>query len=153
MENKIVYGSIGILSLIVAALGGTIFLTEDQLDNAYICSVNQNIVIADHLSSTSKTAYWVDDEGLDRSQVCRLGYWLDLKQYASDNQLDLNILLQEGLDPVIIPINGTDGEDGEDGSDGDDGADGSIVYVEVPAGISGGTEYGCNSQKCWIKSQ
>ena len=120
MENKITYGLIGILSLIVAALGGTIFLTEDQLDNAYICSINQNIVIADHLSSTTKTAYWIDEEGEDRSQVCRLGYWLPLVQYAEDNNLDLNILLQEGLNEEI--------------------------KAEVPQG-SGGS-YRCDSEKC-----
>ena len=139
MENKITYGIIGILSLIVATLGGTIFLTEDQLDNAFICSINQNIVIADHLSSTTKTAYWIDEEGEDRSKVCRSGYWLPLKQYAEDNNLDVNILLQEGLEPVIelIVVNGTDGKDGEDGK---------VIYVEIPAG-SGGT-YKCDSSRC-----
>lgn len=95
MENnqKITYGLIGILTLIVAALGGTVFLTEDQLDNAVICSVNQNIVIAESLSSTSKTAYWYNDLGERQSKVCYKGFWLNLKQYAKDNNLDLNILL------------------------------------------------------------
>ena len=128
--KKVTYGIIGILSLIVAALGGTVFLSEDQLDNAFICSINQNIVIADHLSSTTKTAYWVDELGEDRSKVCRSGYWLPLVQYAEDNHLDLNILLQEGLEPVIepvvVPINGTDGQDGEDGEDG------KVIYIEIP---------------------
>ena len=140
---KITYGLIGILSLIVAALGGNVFLTEDQLDNAFICSINQNIVIADHLSSTTKTAYWVDDQGLDKSQVCRSGYWLPLKQYAEDNNLDLNILLQEGLEPVIEPVVvPTDGEDGKDGE---------IIFIEIPSG-SGGS-YRCDSSKCVEISQ
>ena len=96
MENKITYGLLGILSLIVAALGGTVFLTEDQLDNAYICSMNLNVVLGiDRLSSTSKTAYWFDEFGEQQSKVCRNGFWLDLRQYAEDNNLELNILLQE----------------------------------------------------------
>ena len=145
MENKITYGVIGILSLIVAALGGTVFLSEDQLDNAFICSINQNIVIADHLSSSTKTAYWIDELGEDQSQVCRLGYWLPLVQYAEDNQLDINILLQEGLEPVVVPINGTDGEDGKDGKDGE------VIFIEIPSG-SGGS-YRCDSSKCVEISQ
>jgi hypothetical protein len=38
MENnqKINYGILGILSLIVATLGGSMYLTPDQLDHAYV---------------------------------------------------------------------------------------------------------------------
>lgn len=93
-ENKITYGLLGVLSIIVAALGGTVFLSEDQLDNAYICSVNLNVVLGiDRLSSTSKTAYWFDELGEQKSKVCRNGLWLDLRQYAKDNNIELNILL------------------------------------------------------------
>ena len=96
-NQKITYGLIGLLSLIVASMGGTMLLTPDQLDNAFICTTNQNVVIADHLSSTSKTAYWTDELNLNRSKVCTNGLWLNLKLYAKDNNLDINILLQQGL--------------------------------------------------------
>ena len=92
--NKITYGIIGFLSLIVAGLGGTIYLSEDQFDNAYICSINQEIVIAENLSSTAKTAYWIEENVL-KSKVCRNGYWLPLKQYVKDNNIDINILLKQ----------------------------------------------------------
>lgn len=105
MENKITYGLLGILSLIVAALGGTVFLTEDQLENAYVCSVNQNVVLGiDRLSSTSKTAYWYDELGEQKSKVCRNGFWLDLRQYAKDNNIELNILLQELNEKPILEV-------------------------------------------------
>lgn len=95
MENKIIYGVLGILSLIVATMGGTLYLTESQLENAFICSVNENIVLGvTRLSSTSKTAYWIDELGEQKSKVCRNGLWLDLRQYAKDNNIELNILLQ-----------------------------------------------------------
>ena len=127
-NQKITYGLIGLLSLIVATMGGSTFLIEDQLDNAVICSVNQNIVIAESLSSTGKTAYWYDDLGERKSKVCRNGLWLDLRQYASDNNLELNILLQNGLtEPTAIdPL--------------------------VPASASGGLQYSCNNEKCVVKS-
>jgi len=126
-DQKGIYGAIGILALIVATLGGTIFLTEDQLDNAYICSINQNVVIADHLSSTSKTAYWINEDNETKSQVCRNGYWLNLKQYAEDNNLDLNILLQNGLIE-------------------------ELPQEITPQSNSGLIQYKCDQQKCMVLS-
>jgi hypothetical protein len=93
-HQKITYGAIGLIALIVAALGGTIYLTPDQLDHAYICSANQNVIIADHLSSTAKTAYWYDETNTLKSKVCTNGLWINLKQYAKDNNLAINVLLQ-----------------------------------------------------------
>ena len=129
-NQKITYGLIGLLTVLIAAMGGTQFLTEDQLDNAVICSINQNIVIMDHLSSTSKTAYWFDDLGVQKSKVCRGGLWLDLRQYAKDNDLDLNILLQEGLNEEITPI----------------------VEPSVVESAQGGS-YKCDSEKCVVISK
>jgi len=92
-NTKIQYGAIGLLALIVAALGGTIYLTPDQLDNAYICSMNQNVVIAERLSSTFKTAYWTENN-VTQSQTCRNGLWINLKQYAEENNIEISVLLQ-----------------------------------------------------------
>lgn len=58
-NQKVTYGLIGLLSLMVAGLGGSIFLTPDQLDNAYVCSVNENVAFFDRLSSTEKTGYYI----------------------------------------------------------------------------------------------
>jgi len=101
---KITYGIIGILSLLVVT-GGTLYLTSEQLENAYICSINQNIVVADHLSSTSKTAYWIDEDGNTKSKVCRNGFWLDLKQYSIDNNIEINILINnEYNNSINLPL-------------------------------------------------
>ena len=35
-NQKITYGAIGILTLLIASLGGSIYLTPDQLDHAYV---------------------------------------------------------------------------------------------------------------------
>ena len=127
LNQKISYGLIGLLFTIVATMGGTMFLTPDQLDNAYICSINQNVVIADHLSSTSKTAYWIDELNETQSQVCRNGYWLNLKQYAEDNDLDINILLQNGFNEEI-PINNTP--------------------INYTSNTQGNEKYSCDQIKC-----
>ena len=129
MENnqKITYGLIGLLTLLVAALGGNVFLTEDQLDNAYICSINENVVIAERLSSTMKTAYWTDENNETQSKVCRNGLWLNLKQYAKDNNLDLNILLQKINEDIIIKVPGN---------------------TTIPSGSRG--TYSCNSERCVV---
>ena len=89
------YGVVGtILLLLVSAVGG-LYLNPGQLDNSFICSVNENVVLGvDHLSSTAKTVYWIDKDGDEQSKVCRNGYWLDLISYAEDHNLELNVLLQ-----------------------------------------------------------
>lgn len=120
-NQKITYGILGVLSLIVATLGGTIFLTEDQLNHAYICSVNQNVIIADHLSSTAKTAYWIDETGVEKSKICTNGLWLNLKQYAKDNNIEINVLLKN--------LNLAEGE--------------------TPAPAIG-NQYKCDTQKCEV---
>jgi hypothetical protein len=97
INQKITYGFIGLLSLIVASMGGSIYLTPDQLEKAYICSSNQNVVIADHLSTSAKTAYWIDEMNITKSKTCTNGLWLNLKKYAKDNNIKINILLQNGL--------------------------------------------------------
>lgn len=103
MENKIIYGVLGILSLIVATMGGTLYLTESQLENAFICSMNENIALGvTRLSSTSKTVYWIDGSGEEKAKVCRNGLWLDLRQYAKDNNIELNILLQNINDVEVV---------------------------------------------------
>ena len=113
------WGAIGILSLIVMALGGSIYLTPDQLDHAFICSTNQKIVIAERLSSTAKTAYWFEDS-VEKSSVCTNGLWLNLKQYAKDNNLDINILLN------------------------------NINEEVPSSELTGGLQYRCDSQKCEV---
>jgi hypothetical protein len=71
MDNNIAYGSIGMLSLLLV-FGGTLYLSQSQLDNAYVCSTTQQVYVFDHLSSTMKTGYWIEN-GLSKSVTCRNG--------------------------------------------------------------------------------
>jgi len=92
--NKINYGIIGILSVLVATLGGTIYLNPDQLAHGYICTTNQQIVIADNLSSTFKTAYW-QENGIVKSKICTNGIWRNLNDYLKENNLTVNLLINK----------------------------------------------------------
>lgn len=100
-NQKITYGIIGVLAVIVAAMGGTMMLTQDQLDHAYICTSNQNVVIADHLSSTYKTAYWTDENNVSKSKSCTGGIWQNLKQYAQQNNISINVLINQAQDTNV----------------------------------------------------
>lgn len=93
MDNTKAGGIIGALSVLVAALGGTIFLTPDQLDHAYVCNVSKSVGVFDRLSSTMKTGYY-NDTGVEKSKVCTGGTWQPLRKYAADNGIEINVLLQ-----------------------------------------------------------
>jgi len=94
MRDKTTYGIIGVLSLIIATLGGNMYLTEEQIDNAYICTYNEKIGFFEEFSSTMKTGYYYED-GIKKSQVCRNGVWTKLKEYAEQNNLTINKLLNQ----------------------------------------------------------
>lgn len=112
-NQKITYGIIGVLSVIIAAFGGSMYLTPDQLDHAYVCSINENVAFSiTHLSSTQKTAYWNDDSGIEQSSVCKNGVWIKLKDYAASKGVSVESLLKqentimEIPNPVIIESGG-----------------------------------------------
>lgn len=96
MNDKLAYGLIGTLLLIVG-FGGSQLLTQDQLDNAYVCTTNENVAIFQRLSSTTKTGYYIDDNGIEQSIVCRNGFWISLKEYALSKGVSIDSLLQKSL--------------------------------------------------------
>jgi len=102
-NQKIQYGLIGILTVIVAAFGGYQYFTPEQLDNLYVCTTNQNLGYFDYLSSTAKTGYWTENE-TTQSLVCRNGYWINIKDYAQENNVSIASLLIPEEEPEEIPI-------------------------------------------------
>jgi hypothetical protein len=86
MADGIQKGIIGILALLFG-FGGTMLLTQDQIDNAYICTANEKIGFFDSFSSTMKTGYWSED-GQDFSSVCRGGEWVKFTEYARAKGVD-----------------------------------------------------------------
>ena len=96
MNDKLAYGLIGTLLLLVG-FGGSQLLTQGQLDNAYVCTTNENVAIFQRLSSTMKTGYYLDEDGVEQSIVCRNGFWVSLKEYATSKGVTIDSLLQKSL--------------------------------------------------------
>jgi hypothetical protein len=94
-HQKVTYGILGILSLILAGFGGSMLLTQDQLDHAYVCSFNENVGFFDKLSSTMKTGYWTDEQNVSRSSICKNGTWISLKDYAKSKGVSIDSILQK----------------------------------------------------------
>jgi hypothetical protein len=99
--QKAQWGMIGLLSILLTGIGANTMFTSDQLDNAYVCTINQEVGIFNHLSSTMKTGYWLDENEILQSKVCRNGFWVGLKQYAKDNNIDINTILNGINDDAV----------------------------------------------------
>ena len=95
-DTKIIAGIIGVFALLGT---GVYFILPEQLDNTYVCTTNNITVIADRLSTTSKTAYW-SDNGTDKSLVCKNGMWIKLSEFTKNNNILIDDLINSG-----IPIN------------------------------------------------
>jgi hypothetical protein len=122
-NQKISYGLIGILYVVVAAFGGSLYFTENELNNLYVCTTNQNVGYFEYLSSTAKTGYWLEDN-VTKSLTCRNGFWINIKVYSLEN----NISISDLLEPKEIPIENNETE-------------------IVPSG-GYGIRYSCSSTKC-----
>ena len=118
--EKITYGLAGLLSVVILAFGGTILLSQDELDHAYVCTTNENVAFFDKLSSTSKTGYYVDENNISQSIVCRNGFWIKLEEYAKSKGISVDALLKKG---TVHP---------------------SITVAEI------GKHYMCDQQKCEV---
>ena|SRR3990167_2263139 len=95
-DQKLIYGLLGAV-LVLMGFGGSLLLTQDQLDNAYVCTTNENVAIFQRLSSTMKTGYYLDENGVEQSIVCRNGFWVSLKEYATSKGVTIDSLLQKSL--------------------------------------------------------
>ena len=90
----------GVLILLssLAGFGGTRLLTEEQLDRAYVCPLNEDLGFFDRLSDSLKTGYWNTDTG-EESQACRVGNswesYVPLKEYANSNGISIEEFLMK----------------------------------------------------------
>jgi len=94
MENKIKYGIVGLISLLVA-FGGYITLTQEELDNAYYCpSTGEWGVFYGGISGTGLTAYPYSENRTDYER-CINSKWVKLTDYAEELGLDSSELMQQ----------------------------------------------------------
>ncbi len=113
MEDKILKGIIGLVGILLG-LGGSVVFSQDQIDNSYVCTVNERLGVfegndrhPEALSDTSKTGYYINSDGEDKYSVCRNGYWKSLKDYAYDKGVSPDtFLLNVNIEPDVVSIDG-----------------------------------------------
>lgn len=98
--TKFAKGIIGTV-LILFGFGGGVVMDQDQIDHAYVCSVNEKVGIFDRLSDTAKTGYYLNMEGEEKYNVCRGGTWINFKKYAKDHGIDPSLLFSSTLNKNV----------------------------------------------------
>ena len=87
MEDITKYGIIGTIALLLG-FSGSLLLSQDQIDKAYVCTTNENLAFFDRLSSTGKTGYYTNESGSLKSNICTNGQWVKLVDYANSRGID-----------------------------------------------------------------
>ena len=111
MENKIKTGIIGLISMLMV-MGGTLYLTPEQLDNAFICLATEEIgVFYGGISSTGLTAYPYSENRTGYVRCKKDGVnsvWISLKDYADEQGIDILDLIQPNnvtVDGMKVNVN------------------------------------------------
>ena len=98
MENKIKTGIIGLFTLL-AVFGGTLYLTPEQLDNAYFCTATEEIgIFYGGISGTGLTAYpYIENRSnYERCQKVGIkGVWISLVEYAKEQEIDPMLIINK----------------------------------------------------------
>lgn len=89
MENKTIYGIIGILILATGGTGIYTLLQMQEDPNLYICSITNATGRFESLSSSNKTGYWYVDT-VRKQATCTGGYWLRPEAWASLNNISMD---------------------------------------------------------------
>ncbi len=101
MEGKAKIGIVGTL-FILAAFGGGMYLSDSELQNAYVCSITEEWgVFNGGISSTGITAYPFK-ENRTQAKQCSGGKWVKLTTYADGKGITVNEFLQPKPQPIII---------------------------------------------------
>lgn len=97
MENKdkMYIGIIGLISLL---LGGSVFLTEDEFNQAFYCTATEEIgIFYGGISGTGLTAYPYIENRTDFERCKKdgiSGTWIPLIEYLEDQEIDILSLLK-----------------------------------------------------------
>lgn len=92
MDSKTIYGIIAVFSMLVG-VGGQTMLNPDMIDKTYVCTINENVGVFDHLSSTAKTGYYLDASNVQKSKTCVGGQWVSIKAYAASKGINIYDIL------------------------------------------------------------
>ena len=101
MDNKLIMGIFTVIGLIVG-FGGNSFISGNVIDNTYVCSTNGNVGSFDSLSGSKVTGYYQDEYGAKRGKQCRTVGWTPIKDYAVNNGVSVDMLLEPKTDTKVI---------------------------------------------------
>ena len=86
MNEKIRYGIIGtIVTLLI--FGGATVLTNEELDHAWYCDNHGRVGIFERMSSTNKSGYWHNEDGLEKRATCTKSEWIPLRDYCEEQNI------------------------------------------------------------------
>ena len=101
--DKLKAGIIGFV-LILAGFGGATYLTQDQIDNGFVCTSTEKLAICtgtpthpDALSTTSSSCYYTNGEPRDTYTRCTDGIFVPLKDYAASKGVTIDQFLLGAL--------------------------------------------------------
>lgn len=103
MDNKILTGIIGLLCILAGGFGGSQLLTENELNNAYVCTVTEEVgIFWGGISGTMYRGY-PNIENYKGYKDCKneqsvKGVWIDLTTYARDNGINPLSLIQTQIE-------------------------------------------------------
>ena len=81
MNEKTRWGIIGLIA-VLSVFGGAITLTDNELDHAWYCDNHGRIGIFERMSSTNKSGYWHNEEGVEKRATCTKSKWIPLVDYC-----------------------------------------------------------------------
>lgn len=87
----------GIIGVLIMASGGTLFyLSQEQLNNTYICPLTNVTGIFEKLSSSNKTGYWTIN-GTTKQATCTNSAWIKLDTWCVQNNINCSQFISNGI--------------------------------------------------------
>jgi len=101
MEDKAKIAIVSTLIILLAG-GGYLALTPEQIENTYICDLNNmTITYPDRFSSSMKTAY-VNESGVEVSYACRVGRIYSEWRLINESDYVQNEYVESNSTEIII---------------------------------------------------
>lgn len=98
-DNKLITGIVAVI-LLALGLGGGTLMTENQFQDAYVCTSNNkpayctgNIDHIEPLSATAKSCFYINDLGEDKYKRCINGFFQTSDAYAEERGIDKNAFI------------------------------------------------------------
>jgi len=93
MNKAVRWGLVSATTFLIIA--GVYQLSQDEYDNAYVCSKSNKIGIFEYLSKTNVTGYWHNETGSIKQSTCTKGKWESCKTSKNIACKKINVIATE----------------------------------------------------------